>query len=122
MPSLHVVLLQSDSQVAQLLLSALSNRFSSVHLTRSLEELRISIARYRAEVAVLDLEKASLLELSTLRSDFPAACIVCTHRCADEEMWAAALDAGASDVCTSGDTSGIVHAALQNFRTHSVAA
>jgi len=29
---------------------------------------------------------------------------VCTHRVADEEMWAAALNAGASDMCPAFDT------------------
>jgi len=123
MPSLHVVLLQSDSGVAQSLVSALSNRFESVHLARSLSELRTSIARHRAHVAILDLEKASLSDVKSLSGDFPGASIVCTHRCADEEMWTAALSAGASDVCPSWDTNGIVRAALGNASsTHSAAA
>jgi hypothetical protein len=33
---------------------------------------------------------------------------VCTHRVADEEMWAAALNAGASDMCPAFDTKAIV--------------
>ena len=122
MPSLHVVLLQSDSGVAQSLVSALTNRFDSVHLARSLSELRSGITRHRAGVAILDLEQASLSDLKSLSSDFPGAFIVCTHRCADEEMWAAALNAGAFDVYPSSDTSGIVRAALGNARTQSVAA
>jgi len=122
MPSLHVVLLQSDSGVVQSLVSALTNRFDSVHLACSLSELRNSIARHRAHVVILDLEQTSLSEVRTLCGDFPAACIVCTHRCADEEMWTAALNAGASDVYPSSDTSGIVRAALGNARTQSVAA
>jgi hypothetical protein len=122
MQSLHVVLLQSDAEVAQSLVSALSNRFDSVQLARSLDELRTSIARHRARVAILDLEKASLSDVKSLCGDFPGACIVCTHRCADEEMWTAALNAGASDVCPSSDTSGIMRAALGDIGTHSVAA
>jgi len=122
MPSLHVVLLQSDSGVAQSLVSALTNRFDSVHLARSLSELRNSIARHRARVAILDLEQASLSDVKSLSGDFPGASIVCTHRCADEEMWTAALNAGASDVYHSSDTSGIVRAALGNAGTQSVAA
>ena len=122
MPSLHVVLLQSDSGVAQSLVSALSNSFSSVHLARSLSELRTSIGRHRAEVAILDLEKASFSDVKTLAGDFPGASIVCTHRCADDEMWTTALNAGASDVCHSSDTGGILRAALGNARAQSVAA
>ncbi|MGA8150967.1 MAG: hypothetical protein WB952_08465 [Terriglobales bacterium] len=122
MPSLHVVLLQSDSGVAKSLVSALSNSFDSVHLSRSLGELRTSIIRHRARVAILDLEKASFSDVRTLSGDFPGACIVCTHRCADEEMWTAALNAGASDVCSSWDTSGVVRAALEYAGTQPVAA
>jgi DNA-binding response OmpR family regulator len=122
MKSLHVVLLQSDSEVAQSLVSALSNCFDSVQLARSLDELRTSIARHRARVAILDLEKASLSDVKRLCGDFPGACIVCTHRCADEEMWTAALNAGASDVCPSSDTSGIMRAALGDNRVQSAAA
>lgn len=122
MASVHVVLLQSDSGVAQSLVSALTNRFDSVHLARSLSELRNSIARHRARVAILDLEQASLSDVKSLSGDFPGASIVCTHRCADEEMWTAALNAGASDVYPSWDTGGIVRAALGNAGTQSVAA
>jgi len=122
MPSLHVVLLQSDSEVAQSLVSALSNAFDSVHLTHSLSELRTSIARHRAHVAILDLEKASLSEVRNLCDDFPGACVVCTHRCADEEMWAAALNAGAADVYDSSDTRSIVQAARGTDRIQSAAA
>jgi len=122
MKSLHVVLLQSDSGVAQSLVSALSNRFNSVHLARSVADLRTSFVRHRARVAILDLEQASLSDVKALSGDFPAACIVCTHRCADEEMWTAALNAGASDVCPSWDTSAIVRAALETIGTRSAAA
>jgi DNA-binding NarL/FixJ family response regulator len=122
MPSLHVVLLQSDSQVAQSLFSALSNSFDSVHLARSLSELRTTIVRHRARIAILDLERASLSDVKGLSRDFPGASIICTHRCADEEMWTAALNAGASDVCPSSDTSGIVRAAVGNAAGRAAAA
>jgi len=122
MPSLHVVLLQSDSQVAQSLVSSLSNRFDSIHLTRSLGELRSSIARHRARIAIVDLEKASISDVKVLSADFPGACIVCTHRCADEEMWTAALNAGAADVCSTSDMRAIVQAAMGTNRIQSAAA
>jgi DNA-binding NtrC family response regulator len=122
MKSLHVVLLQSDSGVAQSLVSALSNTFDSVHLARSLSELRTSIIRHRARVAVVDLEMAEFSDVKSLSGEFPGAAIVCTHRCADEEMWTAALNAGASDVCPASDTRGIVRAALGTERMQSAAA
>jgi DNA-binding NarL/FixJ family response regulator len=123
MQPLTVVLLGGDAGVAQSLVSALSKTFSSVQKVQSLGELRNRIAKNRAEVAILDIEAAPLSEIQHLSQDFPGAFIVCTHRVADEEMWAAALQAGAADVCPSDDIAGIVHAALGNAgRQHSAAA
>jgi DNA-binding NtrC family response regulator len=114
MQQLTVVLLGGDAGVAQSLVSALSKTFSSVQKVQSLVELRSRIAKNRAEVAILDIEAASLSEIQHLSQDFPGAYLVCTHRVADEEMWAAALQAGAADVCPSDDIAGIVHAASGN--------
>jgi len=108
----NVVLLQSDSETSRSLVSALSNTFGSVQVVRSLGELRASIANQRGGVAILDMESASIPDVERLSRDFPGASIVCTHRCADEEMWTAALNAGACDVCPSSDTRGILRAAL----------
>ncbi|HLW88157.1 MAG TPA: hypothetical protein VKR57_06660 [Terriglobales bacterium] len=112
MQSLTVVLLQGDAGVAQSLISALSQAFSSVQQVRSVTELRNRMAKHRADVAILDIEAAPLPEVEHLSHDFPGACIVCTHRVADEEMWAAGLQAGATDVCPATDIASIVRAAL----------
>jgi len=112
MQSLSVVLLQGDSGVAKFLVSALSRSFSSIHQVNSLGELRSSIAKHRARVAILDMEAASISDVERLTHDFPGASIVCTHRLADEEMWAAALSAGAAEVCPPSDTRCIIRAAL----------
>lgn len=114
MQPLNVVLLQSDSRVAQSLVSALTSTFSSVHQVQSLGELRTSIAKHRAGIAILDMEAASLSDVEHLSREFPKACIVCTHRLADEDMWTAALNAGAVDVCPPSDTQGILRTALRN--------
>ena len=114
MQALNVVLLQSDARVAQSLVSELSNSFHSVQQVQSLGEVRNSIAKHRAGIAILDMEKASLSDVERLSHEFPGASIVCTHRCADEEMWAAALNAGACDVCPSSDTRAILRAAMGN--------
>ena len=74
MQALTVVLLQGDAGVAQSLVSALSQGFSSVQQVRSLGELRNRIAKTRAEVAILDIESASLSEVEHLSQDFFAAC------------------------------------------------
>jgi len=117
MQPLNVVLLQSDSGVAQSLVSALSNSFPSIQQVHSVGELRATIASKRARIAILDMEAASISDVQHLAQEFPGACIVCTHRCADEAMWAAALNAGACDVCPSSDTRGILQAALCNVTT-----
>lgn len=114
MQGLNVVLLQSDSTIAQSLVNSLCSSFHSVHAVRSLGELRASIAKHRAKVVVLDIETASIAEVERLSHDFPGISIVCTHRLADEEMWTAALSAGAADICPSSDTGAILTAALRN--------
>jgi DNA-binding NtrC family response regulator len=123
MQPLNVVLLQSDSRIAQSLVSALANTFSSVRQVQSLGELRSSIAKHRVGIAILDMETASISDVEHLSREFPNACIVCTHRLADEDMWTAAVNAGAADVCPPTDTLGIVRTALRNASiTNSAAA
>ena len=123
MQPLNVVLLESDSRVAQSLVSALAKTFSSVRQVQSLGEVRSSIAKHRAGVAILDMEAASMSDIEHLSREFPNACIVCTHRLADEDMWTAAVNAGAADVCPPSDTRGILRTALRNASAkHSAAA
>ena len=114
MQPLNVVLLQSDSRVAECLVSALASSSTSVRQVRSLGELRNSIEKHVAGIAILDMEAASISDVEHLSREFPKARIVCTHRLADEDMWAAALNAGAADVCPPSDTRGILRAALGN--------
>ena len=77
-------------------------------------DLREIIVRNRIELVILDLEMATMSEIARLHREFTGVCIVCTHRLADEEMWTAALNAGASDVCPAFDTRTIVSAALHS--------
>ena len=114
MKPLRVALLQNDSGTLIALCSSLGHHFHSIHAAPSLEELRCIIAKERCEVAILDMELAPLSEIERLRRDFSGICIVCTHRLADEEMWTAALSAGAADMCSSLDTHSIVTAALRH--------
>jgi DNA-binding NtrC family response regulator len=114
MQPLNVVLLQGDSGIAQSLVSALANTFGSVRQVQSLGDVRTSIAKHRAGIAILDMEAASMADVECLSREFPQACIVCTHRLADEDMWTAAVNAGAADVCPPSDTRGILRAALRS--------
>jgi len=122
MQSLNVVLLQGDAGVAKSLVCALSKTFHSVQQVNSVSDLRTTIAKERARLAIVDMERASLADVEHLSHEFPAARFVCTHRLADEEMWAAAMNAGAVDVCPADDTGGIVRAALTSNKIERSAA
>lgn len=111
MQPLTIVVFQRDPRLAQALASTLSLHYHAVYIATSLEELRIDIPRHRADVAVLDIESSCLTDVERLHREFPGVSIVCTHRVADEEMWAAALNAGASDMCPAFDTKEILMSA-----------
>lgn len=108
-----VAILQSDSHTIRSLASSLCHHFHAIHAARSIEELRDTIVKHRPEVAILDVEMAPLSEIERLHREFSAVSIVATHRLPDEDMWTAALNAGAEDVCCSRDTPAIVNSALR---------
>jgi chemotaxis response regulator CheB len=114
MGSASVVVLQRDPATAQSLAGGLHSLFHSVHVTGSHGELRDKIARTLPEVAVLDIEASHFADVERLHQDFPALLIVCTHRVPDEEMWMAALEAGAVDVCPSYDVEAILASILRS--------
>jgi DNA-binding NtrC family response regulator len=123
MQSVSVVLLQKDPKTSQSLMKSLCSSFHSIYPVRSLGELRTNIARHRAQVVVLDMELASIDDVERLSREFPGTCIICTHRLADEEMWTAALNAGAADIVSAGDCRGILNAAQRTAAlSHSFAA
>jgi DNA-binding NtrC family response regulator len=113
MEPLSVVLYQNDAETAQKLAASLSQYFLSIYLTRSREEIRPAIARYRAEVLVLDVETSGSTELERLHHEFPGLCIVCTHRLADEELWAEALNLGAADMCEPWNANDVVRSVMR---------
>src|SRR5580698_3122001 len=108
-----VVLLENNPGVARSLAGGLRSHFS-VHVTRSREELREDVARTRPEAVVLNLEHWLLTDVESLHRDFPALPIVCTHRVPDEEMWMAALAAGACDVCPNDDVANVLTSVLRS--------
>ncbi|HEX6502640.1 MAG TPA: hypothetical protein VF011_05285 [Terriglobales bacterium] len=123
MELLSLALLQKDPRVARFLSGQLCHHFHAIHVVRSLAELRDLIPRFRPDVVVIDMETATLGDVQGLHREFANLCIVCTHRIADEEMWTAALDAGAADICAATDTRGIITAAVRNTAlAHSAAA
>jgi len=115
MRPLNVVVAQLDSKNAEHLAASLYGHFRSVAVARSLEELRDAIPITHADVAIVDLELVGLADLQELHQAHLGTSIVCTHRCADEEMWASVLAAGASDMCSSIDVDGIVYCTLRSL-------
>jgi DNA-binding response OmpR family regulator len=109
----NAVVVESDPRVAKTLAGGLSAHFHSIHLARSGEDLRERVARSRPEVVILDMEYSRLADLRNLHHDFPSLPIVCTHRVPDEQLWIAALEAGATDVCAVDDVQNVLTSALR---------
>jgi DNA-binding NarL/FixJ family response regulator len=110
MKPLSVVVAQQDPKFAEVLAASLNPHFRAVSVARSVAELRTAIPKHRADLAVVDLEMASLPDIAELRREFPQTVVVCTHRAPDEEMWPSVMEAGASDFCQSSDVRSIVMA------------
>jgi DNA-binding NarL/FixJ family response regulator len=114
MQPLNVVVASNDSQAASLLAASLNPHFRTVSVARSLDEIRHAIPKHRAQLAIVDLELASVEDVERLIREFGHTKIVCTHRIPDDEMWASALAAGAIDCCPSDDAACIVRAVDRN--------
>ena len=108
-----VVVLENNPGVARSLAGGLRSHFL-VHVTRSREELRDDVVRTNPEAVVVNLEHWVLADVESLHGDFPTLPIVCTHRVPDEDMWMAALDAGASDVCPADDVANVLTSVLRS--------
>ena len=102
-----IVVLEKDPGVARSLAGGLRSHFL-VHVSRSREELRDDVVRTRPQAVVLNIEHWRLTDVESLHRDFPALPIVCTHRVPDDEMWMAALEAGATDVCATSDVGSVL--------------
>jgi DNA-binding response OmpR family regulator len=103
-----VVLLEKDPKVAQYLAFGLRPHFHSVDVMESHDALRERVSANQPQALVLDIENWRLSDVENLHRDFPELPIVCTHRIPDEELWAAALEAGASDVCPDDDVESVL--------------
>jgi len=109
-----VVVLESDSRLARSLAGGLSSHFHSVDLMRSGDELRERVTKNRPEAVILDMEYSRLTDVRNLHHDFPSLPIVCTYRVPDEELWVAAMEAGASDVCPADDVQDVLKSVLRS--------
>lgn len=116
MQPLNVVIASTDPDAASRLAETLNRHFRSVSVARSLDEVRHAIPKHRAQLAIVDLELATLDDVQQLCRDFGQTQVVCTHRIADEEMWLDALAAGAMDCCQNADVAGILSSVQRNNR------
>jgi DNA-binding NtrC family response regulator len=107
-----VLVLERDAKLARSLAGGLQTRFA-VHVIGSREELRDRVSANHPEAVVLNIEHWCLTDVESLHRDYPALPIVCTHRIPDEEMWMAALEAGASDVCAADDVENVLISVLR---------
>ena len=114
MQPLNVVIATTDTRIAGQLADSLNRHVRTVSVARSLDEVRHAIPKHRAQVAIVDLELASMPQVRDLCSEFAQTQVLCTHRIPDEEMWADALNAGAIDCCQNADITAIVDAVRRN--------
>src|SRR5512133_4314349 len=110
MQPLNVVIATTDTRSAGQLADSLNRHFRAVSVARSLDAVRHAIPKRLAQVAIVDLELASMPQVRDLCSEFAQTQVLCTHRIPDEEMWADALNAGAIDCCQNADITAIVDA------------
>lgn len=104
---LSVLIVQKDVARAIALASALSRHTVKVSLASTLDELTWALRHQQFDAVVPDLETVALPEVRQLTREFHLV-LVCTHRVPDEEIWTAALNAGAQDVCYSSDVDEIL--------------
>jgi len=109
-----IVVLEKDPRLALSLAGSLRREFSCVQVTTSEEDLRAKIRRDSSGAVVFSIESGRLSDVSILHAEFPLLPIICTHRVPDEDMWMAALGAGATDVCAVNDVRGILDAVLRS--------
>lgn len=114
MQPLNVVVASNNPKAASQLAASLNPHFRIISVARSLDEVRHAIPKHRAQLAIVDLEMASVQDVERLIHDFGHTTVVCTHRIPDEEMWASALAAGAIDCCPSDDAASILQAITRN--------
>lgn len=110
----NVVVLEKDPNVALSLAGGLRPHFQ-VHVIGSREHLRDHVQAKNPEAVVVNIEEWRLTDVQSLHHDFPELPIVCTHRVPDEEMWMAALEAGASDVCPADDVGVVLSSVLRSM-------
>jgi len=122
MQYLSILIAQADGRAGALLAANLQTHFREIRVARGLNELREKLFQNEEPYAVVvDLELVNFRELREICESYRNTAVICTHRLADEEMWVAALAAGAADCCAPNDIAGILRAASGTHLRRSVA-
>jgi DNA-binding response OmpR family regulator len=122
MQHLSILIAQADGRAGALLAANLRTHFREIRVARGLNELREKLFQNKEPYAVVvDLELVNFRELREICESYRNTAVICTHRLADEEMWVAALAAGAADCCTPNDIAGILRAVSGTYLRRSAA-
>ncbi len=107
---INIVLAHRDPALTTDVVRSIHRQFQNVATVSNVDEIRSTIARLRAPLAVVDLELVNFSELGELCQEFPATAFVSTHRLADDAMWSQSLAMGAVDCCLASDVPKILQA------------
>ncbi|HEY4959693.1 MAG TPA: hypothetical protein VII29_02445 [Terriglobales bacterium] len=126
MGPINIVLAHRDPALTENLVRSIQRQFCDVATANNLDEIRVTITRVRAPLAIVDLELIDFSQLGELCHEFPGTAFVCTHRLADDAMWSQSLAMGAVDCCLAGDVPKILLAsdrfvAINQSQAHSAA-
>lgn len=126
MGPINVVLAHRDPALTDNLVRSIQRQFCNVATAHDLDEIRGTIARVRAPLAIVDLELVNFSQLGELCREFPATAFICTHRLADDAMWSQSLAMGAVDCFVASDVPKILQAsdryvAIKQSQAHSAA-
>ena len=107
MNTLSVIIAEHDPSAARALMSFLDHHVGAVRLANSRTELESALPHEPVDLLIADLETVALDDVARITRDFHLP-VICVHRIPDEDMWAAALEAGALDMCLRTDAGAIL--------------
>jgi DNA-binding NtrC family response regulator len=110
MQSITVVVAHADNVAAQQLTNSLRAHFRKLSVVGDQRQLRESIERNRAHLAIVDLDLVPVEQIKEICADYAGLGVVCVHRAPDYEMWDAAMRAGALECCHPSDIPAILTA------------
>ena len=103
MPRVRVVIANPAETLPKSTYKSSNRESQNLTTVHGAAEIRATVPRLRAQLAIVDLELVTFLELAELCKEFPSTAFVCIHRLADDTMWTQALAAGAVDCCVGTD-------------------